>query len=67
MPREVIRSIIEERGMKHSAVARKAGMTPRQLCDMLHGRKTFDVRYVIPLCSALGITPNELFGKGGTQ
>lgn len=62
MPREKIRSIIEQRGMKYAAVARTAGMTPRQLCDMLHGRKTFDVKYVISLCRALSITPNELFG-----
>lgn len=53
--------IIESRGLKQKYVAEKAGFTPADFNNLLCGRKLFKADYVIPICNALGVTPNELF------
>lgn len=64
-------AIIKEKGFKQCAIANKAGFSARELNDILCGRKVFRADYVIPICDALGVTPNDLFGitpseqKGG--
>ena len=57
-----VKNLIEELGMKQSYVAHKIGMHPKTFNALLNGRKTFDVMYVVPICKALGISPNELLG-----
>lgn len=54
--------IIKEKGFKQCAVANKAGFSARELNDILCGRKVLRADHVIPICNALGITPNDLFG-----
>lgn len=54
--------IIKEKGFKQCAIANKAGFSARELNDIICGRKVFRADYVIPICYALGITPNDLFG-----
>lgn len=58
-----IKSIIADKGYKQCAIAKKAGMTPRELNDLLYGRKIFRADYVIPLCKALDVSPNDLFAQ----
>ena len=57
-----VKRIIEERGIKQSFIAQKIGMHPKTFNALLNGRKVFDVIYVVPICEALGISPNELLG-----
>lgn len=61
---ERVNSIIKEKGYKQCAIAERAGFSAREFSDLLHGRKTFKSEYINPICKALGITPNELFGMG---
>lgn len=56
-----LEKIIREKGYLKSAVAEKAGLTLKDLSDILHDRKIFRAEYVNPICKALGISPNELF------
>jgi len=55
-------AIIKEKGFKQCAIASKAGFSPRELNDIICGRKVFRADYVIPICRALDIAPNDLFG-----
>jgi len=59
---ERVSSIIKRKGYKQGAIAERAGFTAKEFSDLLCGRKTFKSEYVCPICKALGITPNELFG-----
>ena len=62
---ESVRNAIEAKGLKQCVVAERAGFTPQEFSNILCGRKTFRTEYVAPVCNALGITPNELFGITG--
>lgn len=57
-----IRKIINDKGLKHKYVAEKAGLKPQDFSNMLNNRKEFKTAYVVPVCNALGITPNDFFG-----
>ena len=57
-----ISKIISDTGMKKKAVAERANLTDRQFSDILHHRRKINADDVIPLCSALNISPNVLFG-----
>ena len=57
-----IRKIICDKGLKHKAVAGKAGYSEQQFSDMLHGRKNIQDIDVLRIANALNVTPNELFG-----
>ncbi len=59
---ERVSALIKEKGYKQRAIAEKAGFEPRDFSNLLNGRKTFKSEYICPICKALGITPNELFG-----
>lgn len=61
---ETIYKIIDERHLKQAAIARAAGYSPRMFNDLLKGRKRITADDVAPICKALEITPNELFGVG---
>ena len=55
--------IINEKGLRKKSVAQKAGLTARQLTDMLHGRRDILADSVMPLALALDVTPNDLFAE----
>ena len=57
----MVKSIIEQKGYKQNAIARKAGFTPQEFNNLLCGRKTFKADYVEPICKALEVTPNDLY------
>lgn len=59
---DMIYKVIDEKCMKQSAVARAAGYGPKVFNAMLRGRKRMTSDDVVPICKALGVTPNELFG-----
>lgn len=55
--------IISEKGLKKCVVARQAGLTPKKFSDILHGRRSLKAEMIMPLCRAIGCTPNELFDE----
>ena len=55
-------AIINDKGLKHIAVAKKAGYSRQQLSNMLNGRKVITSSDIIRLATALDVTPNDLFG-----
>lgn len=57
-----IRAIIDAKGLKHKAVAEKAGYSIQQFSSMLNGRKTIECDDLWRIANALEVTPNELFG-----
>ena len=58
-----ITKIMQDKKMKQSAVARAAGLSPKEFCDLLHGRRVFRVQYVSSICESLGVDVNELFAS----
>lgn len=55
-------NLITERGLKQGAVATMAGLSARQLSDMLNGRRIIKPCDIRAIAEALGVTPNELYG-----
>lgn len=58
-------SIIKQKKMNQSAVARAAGMSPKSFNALLRGRKLLHEKHIVPICTALDVTPNQLFGFDG--
>lgn len=63
-PIDVIKKTIFEKGLKKKHVAAAINLTPQQFSDLLSHRRNLNEKDVIPICSALGISPNELYGFG---
>lgn len=62
---ENIKKLIKEKGMKQGAVAEKAGFTPQEFSNMMHGgRKLLRVEYIPRIAFALGVTSNEIYAAG---
>lgn len=59
--RDKIYEIMSSGNMCQAAVARAAGYKPKKFNDMLRGRALITGDDITPLCSALNVTPNELF------
>lgn len=59
---ENIQSIIKNKGLKHSFVAEKLGMSASAFSYRLNSSSTIKSEDVLKLCKALDVTPNELFG-----
>lgn len=64
LPRNIGR-IIQEKGLKQSAVARWAGYSNQQLTDMLNGRKLIKPCDAKSIAKALGVSIAELFTDTG--
>lgn len=58
-----IRRIIEEKGLKHCAVAEKAGIKPNLFSSMLNERKIITAEHIPNIAYALGVSVNELYEK----
>lgn len=56
-----IRNIIDERGLKQYAVAKKAGYTKQQFNNLLNGRRIITDADIYKITRALEVTPNDLF------
>ncbi len=57
-----IRAIIQEKGMKQKAIAKKSGFGEQDFSNMMNGRKEIKAEYIPPIAEALGVTPNEIYG-----
>ena len=60
IPRNIKR-IISEKGLKHSYVANRIGVSPATFCSMLNGRRLILISDTINIASALGVPPADLF------
>ncbi len=58
---ENIRRIIKEKMMIQAEVARRLGVTPKTLNNMLTGRQHIKVSAIPAICKVLGVEPNDLF------
>ncbi len=61
-PIDVIERVIFEKGLKKQAVANRIGLSPQQFSELLHGRRAIKSSDILPICEALDISPNELYG-----
>lgn len=59
---ERIYHIMEDGMMNQASVARAAGYTPKVFNDMVRKRKLIRPEDITPICKALKVTPNVLFG-----
>lgn len=57
-----IRKIIDERGLKQCAVAKKAGYSKQQFNSLLTGRKLITDADICKITTALDVDANTLFG-----
>lgn len=56
-----VKRILREKGYKQGAFAERAGYKPKTFSNMLNGRKLITAVDVIQICTAAGVTPNQLF------
>lgn len=61
------KQIIHRQGVKQKVIAEKAGYPEKMFSNMLNGRKLITEVDILPICFALEVTPNELFGVTGTE
>lgn len=66
IPQNIIR-IIDTRGLKQCAVAKKAGYSRQQFNSMLKGRKIIKPCDAIAIADALGVEMNDLYTKESVQ
>lgn len=64
---ENTKRIIERRGLKHKAIAQRAGFSIQQFSALLNHRKVIKDIDVIAIANALDVTPNDLFGDTAKQ
>ena len=58
--REIVGALIRTKGYSQAIIARRAGMTPQQLCDVIALRRKLDANEMFALCDAMGIQYSEL-------
>lgn len=58
---EIVRNLIDQRGLKNSAVAKQCGYKEQEFSAMLNGRKLIKVTDIAKLSVALGVEPNVFF------
>ena len=56
-----VRRIMHDRGLKHRAVAARAGFSEQQFSAMLNNRRLIKDRDVVALAKSLNVTANDLF------
>ena len=56
-----IKRIMTEKGLKQRFVAEKSNFTEQEFCNMMNGRKKVTADYILPICYALNVQPNDLF------
>lgn len=64
---ENTKRIIARKGLKHRAVAEKAGFSEKQFSAILCRRRIVKDVDVVAIANALEVTPNELFGIDTAQ
>lgn len=61
---ENIKRIIDERSLKQSAIAKKAGFTTQEFNAMLKGRRLIKAIEMVSIMDVLNVDANTLFGRG---
>lgn len=59
-----IRAIINRMGLIQRAVAKCAGFSEQQFCDMLYGRKVIRAEFVPDIAKSLGVKIVEIYDAG---
>ena len=54
-------ALIKKSGRTQASIAKDIGASPSHLGDVLHGRRPFQMKWVLPFCKAVGCSPNDLF------
>ena len=62
--RDNIRRIIQDRAYKQGTIAKRAGLTPDQLCAALKHRRKLDANEFLAVCAALDMRPEDVAGSG---
>lgn len=57
---ERIKAIIQEKGFKQYAAAKKAGIDAKQFNAMLNNRKIIKAEDLAVICKAIGCSPNDI-------
>lgn len=60
---ENTKRIIADKGLKHKAVAKRAGFTDKQFSALMNNRRIIKDTDVVAIANALEVTPNDLFGS----
>lgn len=60
-----IKTIIAQKGFKNLYVAEKSGFTPRELSDMLNGRRLIKACDIPKLACVLGVKTDDIYAAGG--
>ena len=58
--RDQISRIIEDRALKQSVIAHRAGLTPDKFSASLNHRRRLDANEFLAVCAVLGMAPNEV-------
>ncbi len=60
---ENLKRIIEDRALHQPEIARRAGLEPRNLCDIINGQKLIRAREIEAVAAALDVGVEELFWR----
>ena len=63
---ENIKHIIEDRSLKQSAIAKKAGFSTQEFNAMLNGRRLIKAIEMVSIMDVLNVDANTLFNKKET-
>jgi len=58
-----LRRLIDERGLKHKAVAEAVGISVNQLSGLLTGRRKIDTKELCDIMRFLGVDANTIFAE----
>lgn len=58
-----IKSLIKSSGMKQKAIAERSGFGQQEFSNMMNGRKEIKAEYIPAIATALGVTPNDIYGE----
>ena len=65
--RDILRTIVVERGYKQNVIARKARLTPAKLSGVLNKSRRLDVNEFMAICDAMQIKPEEIMQTTAAQ
>lgn len=58
--RDQISRIIRDRALKQATIAKRAGLSPVQLCAVLKRRRKLDANEFIQVCNAMGMALDDV-------
>lgn len=64
---EQIKFVIDAKGFKQGAIAKKAGYPEKMFSAMMTGKRKIYAEDIMPIAKALDVEPNELFMVSNEQ